>query len=149
MKGKGRLFLTLGVIAILIIVFSQCMNQGQHPKAAEDAVAGAKTCKQCHSKIYDDYLQNPHAHTSAPATGEGVVAGGDPADNTFAFDKRLKVVVEHRKDGIYQVSYVNGKEGVATALLFQGHQRLDEQSWFSAEPGQIFPQNRCKMPIVP
>jgi hypothetical protein len=113
MKGKGRLFLTLGVITILVVVFSQCMNQVQQPKANEDSVAGARSCKQCHAKIYEDYLLDPHMHTSSPVKGDHLVSGGNPVNNTFAFNKRLKVVIEKRKDGIYQVSYLDGKESTA------------------------------------
>ena len=113
MKGKGRLFLTLGIITVFVFIFSQCTDTGKELKANEATVAGAKTCIQCHQKIYDNYLKDPHTHTSSPVKGDELVSGGNPASNVYQFDKHLKVVVEKRKDGMYQVAYFDGQEGMA------------------------------------
>ncbi|WP_158798547.1 cytochrome c3 family protein [Pedobacter sp. L105] len=113
MKGKKRLFLIFGSIAILVVLFAQCMNNKKAAPATENTIAGAATCKQCHAAITDSYLENPHQHTSHPIEGDELLNGPLPHSSVFAFDQHLKVVVEKRDSGMYQVAYLDGKETIA------------------------------------
>jgi len=113
MNGKGRLILVLSVFIIFVILFSQCMETEKQLTATDTTRAGAVTCKQCHAKIYDNYLKESHANTSWPVTTDEVVRGGNPKSNEFAFDEHLKIVVEKRKDGMYQVPYFDKDQGPA------------------------------------
>lgn len=113
MKGKGRLLLILSVISVLVITFSQCMDSEPQLTATETTRAGAETCKQCHQKVYDNYLHDMHSMTSRPVKNDDIVKNAVPKSDTYPFTKELKVVVEKRKDGMYQVAYLNGEEGMA------------------------------------
>src|SRR5687768_7172654 len=116
MKGKGRLLLILSVITVLVITFSQCMNSEPELTATETTRAGAETCKQCHQKVYDNYLHDMHSITSRPVKDFDIVKNAIPKSDTYQFTKELKVVVEKRKDGMYQVAYFDGEEGMARRL---------------------------------
>ena len=113
MKGKGRLLLILSVITVLVITFSQCMNSEPELTATETTRAGAETCKQCHQKVYDNYLHDMHSITSRQVKDFDIVKNAIPKSDTYQFTKELKVVVEKRKEGMYQVAYFDGEEGMA------------------------------------
>lgn len=113
MKGNKRLLLIFGLIAIMVVLFAQCMNNKKAAPATENTIAGAATCKQCHAEIADSYLQNPHQHTSHPIEGDELVNGPLPHSSVFAFNAHLKVIVEKRDSGMYQVAYLDGKEVAA------------------------------------
>lgn len=113
MKGKGRLILILSIIIILVISFSQCMDSEPKLKATETTRAGANTCKQCHQNIYDNYLHDMHFITSRPVKDGDIVKDAVPKSDDYQFTNHLKIVVEKRKDGMYQVAYFDGEEGIA------------------------------------
>ncbi|RZK72794.1 MAG: hypothetical protein EOO85_18820 [Pedobacter sp.] len=114
MKGKKRLLLIFSGIGMFVFLFSQCMEKSKEKApATELTVAGANTCKQCHQQVYNDYLKDPHTHTSWPVTTDEVVRGVGPKSGEFSFDEHLKIVIEKRKDGIYQVPYYDKDQGPA------------------------------------
>ncbi len=115
MKGKKRLLLIFSGIGMFVFLFFQCMEKPKEKVAATElSIAGAETCKQCHQKVYSDYLKDPHTHTSWPVTTDEVVkGGGGPKSAEFSFDEHLKIVIEKRKDGMYQVPYYDGDQGPA------------------------------------
>ncbi|HKG06973.1 MAG TPA: cytochrome c3 family protein [Pedobacter sp.] len=88
------------------------MDSEKELTATETTISGAKTCQQCHQKVYADYLKDPHTHTSWPVTTDEVVKGGNPKVAEFPLNDHLKIVVEKRKDGMYQVPYYHGSEGL-------------------------------------
>lgn len=112
MKGKIRLFSILGVIILMVIVFAQCMD-AKKPPATAQTFAGAASCKQCHAAIAESYLQNPHQQTSHPIDDQKVVDAGMPVSSAYEFDAHLKIVVEERNGGTYQVAYYDGEETIA------------------------------------
>ncbi|ATP55197.1 hypothetical protein CPT03_01325 [Pedobacter ginsengisoli] len=110
MKRKGRLFLVLSIIAVLVILFSQCMDASKM-KATETSIAGAKTCVQCHKDISNSYLNNAHFAASTPIENNNQINLG--TDYVYEYDKNLKVAIEKRDSGTFQVVYFNGHEKLA------------------------------------
>ncbi|WP_256006963.1 cytochrome c3 family protein [Pedobacter deserti] len=112
MKGKGRLLMIFAVIAAFVIFFSQCVDAPKELKATENTLAGSESCKQCHQKIYNDYQHDFHARTSRAVRDTDLVEGPLP-DSIYRFHKHLKIQVEKRSGGMYQVAYFDGEEAMA------------------------------------
>jgi hypothetical protein len=110
LKGYKRLLLVFGCITILVVLFAQCLDSGKPAPATAKTIAGAATCRQCHAAIADAYLENPHQQTSHPVENDKLVNGPVPHSSTYAFNDRLKLVVEKRSKGMFQVAYFDGKE---------------------------------------
>lgn len=109
MKGNRRLVLIFSVISVFVFLFSQCVDSVKKATVAENAVAGSKTCIQCHKNVYESYLKNPHFSTTSPITEDSHLPQGGNT-NVYNYDKHIKVAVEKRDSGLYQVVYLDGKE---------------------------------------
>jgi len=111
-KGYKRLLLILGCMAALIVILSRCMNAADRIPAdvRGENYTGAATCIKCHSKIGDSFAHNAHGLSSSPAN-EKLLSGFLKTDSSsFAFNDKMKVKIEKRDSGIYQVAYVDGKQ---------------------------------------
>ncbi|RZL04968.1 MAG: hypothetical protein EOO89_27355, partial [Pedobacter sp.] len=117
MKGSKRLIIVLTAVGLLIILFSRCMDTGTDAGhklvATVNTKAGMNTCIQCHKAIYDDYLINPHQRTSSLIKGHDLLQADSSISNEFSFDDHLKIAVERRDSGAYQVAYIDGEEQLA------------------------------------
>ena len=100
-------------LVTLVIVFAKCMDFQKREPVKKDAVAGSETCRKCHTSIYDAYLHNPHHNTTQAVTTDDLTHGQLPRSNVYEFNDRLKLVVEKREGGMYQVAYFDGKETIA------------------------------------
>ena len=106
-----RKFLLLLIFGIpLLVIFWQC-NIFNTPKADPRGTvyAGAATCVSCHKAVYSDYLHAVHFGTSRLASEHSINGSFEPGANVYTFNKDVKVVMEKRDSGLYQVAYVNGK----------------------------------------
>jgi hypothetical protein len=112
LKKHKRLLIILSVIILMVILFAQCMDFKKEPATAT-TYAGAESCKQCHAKIADSYLQNPHQQTSREISDEHGLDRPLLHLAVYNFDQHLKLAVEKRGDGMYQVAYLDGKETAA------------------------------------
>lgn len=111
MKSTRKLFLTLVFIVPLVIIFSQCLTINKNKPDPRDAIfAGSKTCITCHKDVYDNYLHTAHFSTTRLADIHSIGGSFDHGKNVFYFSKDQKVVMEQRKDGLYQVAYDKGKQ---------------------------------------
>lgn len=117
MKGLKRLVVILSALVLLVVAFSRCMDSGVdngHDLVATDSTrAGANTCKQCHQKIYDSYLQSPHANTSSEIQGQHLLQADSAETKKFDFDSHLRIAVEKRDSGAFQVAYIDHEEVLA------------------------------------
>ena len=113
MRGSKRIVLVFACLIMLVIILSRCMEFGQKAPVKKDAIAGAESCRKCHTSIYDAYQHNPHHNTSQAVTTADLTHGQMPASNVYEFNDRLKLVVEKRDGGMYQVAYFDGKETIA------------------------------------
>jgi len=121
---------------MLVVVFAQCMD-GKKPPATAKTFAGAASCKQCHAAIVESYLQNPHQQTSHPIDEEEVVAAGMPVSSEYSFDAHLKIVVEERNGGTYQVAYYDGEETIARKFDIAIGSGKDAYTYGSWEGNQL------------
>jgi len=111
MKSKRKLFLTLVFLIPLVVIFSQCLtfnSPKQDPRG--NIFAGSSTCIQCHKDVYDNYLHTAHFSSSRLASANTISGDFHAGHNTYVFNKDLKVVMEKRNDGFYQVAYFKGKQ---------------------------------------
>lgn len=101
-------------IAALIFTLSQCMEAPEQHTAATDwrgsAYAGADACKGCHAGIHDSYLATAHRHTSASPSLTSIKGSFEPGKNAFHYRSNVKVAMEQRNNGLYQVAYMNEEE---------------------------------------
>lgn len=111
MKNSRKLLLTLIFIIPLLVIFSQCLTINKDkPDPRGDIFAGSSTCIKCHRDVYDNYLHTAHFSTTRLADIHSIGGSFDHGKNEYHFSKDEKVVMEKRKDGLYQVAYVKGKE---------------------------------------
>lgn len=140
MKGHKRLLLIFTLMTLMVILLVKCMDFRKPAPATAATVAGAATCKQCHAKISESYLQNPHQQTSHPIEGDQIMDGPLPHTDTYAFNNRLKLVIEKRDDGMYQVAYLDGKETGARRFdisFGSGEKAYTYGSWEGAQLKQL------------
>jgi hypothetical protein len=117
MKGIKRLGIVLTAVGLLVALFSQCMDSGTDKGyklvSTDSTRAGMPTCIQCHKKVYDDYLISPHQKTSSGIDGHNLLKADSATSNHFSFNDHLKISVEKRDSGAYQVAYIDGEEQLA------------------------------------
>lgn len=104
----------VAAIAILILTLSQCMEAPeQNPVAADwrgKGYAGSPTCGSCHQGIHESYLATAHRHTSASPSLADIKGSFEPGKNAFHYRANVKVAMEQRNGGLYQVAYMNEEE---------------------------------------
>jgi predicted CXXCH cytochrome family protein len=107
MKSIIKLFFALFIPYLL----SNCSNkETDYIDPRGKAFAGSVSCMECHQQIYNDALNSSHYRASAPATIKNVLGNFDTGQNVYHYDKDTKVVMETRKNELFQVYYKNGKE---------------------------------------
>ncbi len=98
-------------VFFISFLFSNCGNkESDYIDPRGDAFAGSISCMDCHQKIYNESLNSSHYKASAPATIKNVLGNFNAGQNAYHFDKDTKVVMETRKNELFQVYYKNGKE---------------------------------------
>jgi hypothetical protein len=117
-----RSTLTVSVIVISIFVLTKCINEqkqesGEETKVKEeihtvtwDQFAGSAVCAGCHKNIYESHLSTAHYLTSALISEQSVKGSFASGKSSFVFNERVKVIMEKRDSGFYQVAYLNGVE---------------------------------------
>jgi hypothetical protein len=116
---KRAAFIVL-LLAIGVFVSIRCMNNDSSQKSQNNNTlahkddfklfAGSATCMTCHKDIYEKHLKTAHFLTSTPAFEKYIKGSFEPGKNTFAFNEFVKVVMEKRDSGLFQVEYVRGVE---------------------------------------
>lgn len=108
MNTNKRQLLVWVLIGSIIIGLSQCTDANNSVKVKDIENAPRETCVKCHSDISKMYAESAHFHTSSPVTSD--MFKETMENNEFSFYDSLKVVVENRKDGVFQVAYFGNKE---------------------------------------
>ncbi len=104
--------LTLLVIILCMFFFTECINNEKDKTdstvaAYYKAFAGAASCINCHTDIYNAHTNTAHFKTSGPATENNIRGSFKAGENTFDYNTGSKVAMEKRGDGFYQVAYIN------------------------------------------
>jgi hypothetical protein len=109
MKNK-RLYLMLFFFLVpLSVILTQCFNAAKSADPRGQNYAGSKACIKCHKEIYDGYINTPHNISSRQASIHNIHGSFLKGQNIFNFSDSLKVVMQKRAGGVYQVAYKNGK----------------------------------------
>jgi hypothetical protein len=140
MKSRRKLVLGLIFLIPLTVIFSQCLTYDKHsgdPRG--DIFTGSATCLKCHKDVYSDYIHTAHFTGSRLADIHTISGDFRPGHNVYAFSKDLKVVMEKRKDGLYQVEYFKGKEVKAARfdITFGGVKAESYLYWHDNELFQL------------
>lgn len=111
MTNNRELLFILIFSALLLAFFSQC-NLFDTPKPDPRGIsyAGSAACMKCHQDVYNEYLHSAHFSTTQVSSANTVSGSFKNGSNSFSFSKNIKVVMEKRDSGLYQVAYANGKE---------------------------------------
>jgi hypothetical protein len=149
---KRALFIVL-LLAIGVFVSIRCMNNDSSQKSQNNNTlahkddfklfAGSATCMTCHKNIYEKHLKTAHFLTSAPAFEKYIKGSFEPGKNAFAFNEFVKVVMEKRDSGLFQVEYVRGVEKRAKRFDFSIGSGTMGQSFLYWMHDQLF-----QMPIT-
>jgi len=112
LKRYKRILFILTFLVALVVILSRCMNAAD--KIPDDVrgenYAGAKTCVKCHADISKSFAHNAHGNSSSAVSAQNLNRFLTTDSNIFVFNNEMKVVVEQRDSGIYQVGYFNGKQ---------------------------------------
>ena len=107
------------LLVLVAIVFVKCMDNTANKTIATvgfNDFAGSKACESCHKNIYDSHLQTAHFKTLKTAEEKNVMGVFEKGNNTFYYNPNLKIVMEKRDSGFYQVVYFNGEEKKAMKI---------------------------------
>ena len=74
------------------------------------AFAGSEACVACHQSIADSHFQTPHFLTSRAADLETVRGSFDSGENVLVLNERLKIMMEEKPAGLFQVGFVDNVE---------------------------------------
>ncbi len=71
--------------------------------------AGSQACQSCHQDIYKSHAQTAHFRSLRLATAENIMGSFETGKNEYFYQPNLKIRMEHRDSGFYQVAYFNGE----------------------------------------
>lgn len=75
--------------------------------------AGSQACAGCHQKTYETHLQTAHYRTGQPATAQNIMGSFKPPHNSYSYSPLIKLFMEKRDSGFYQVAHYKGEEKMA------------------------------------
>ncbi|NII29440.1 hypothetical protein HB364_30455 [Pseudoflavitalea sp. X16] len=103
------------IIILVIVTLSQCLSVPEQKTVAAADMRGAgyigsAACANCHQDIHDSYLATAHRHTSASPSPATIKGSFEPGKNSFHYRPNVKVVMEQRSNGLFQVAYMDEVE---------------------------------------
>ena len=148
-----RTFLVTGIFATLVFVFTQCINSSGDKKKEEEKsekvqysfedFVGNEKCVACHKDIYGQHLKTAHNLTSQLAEEKTVTGSFEKGKNSFSYSPALKVVMERRNGGLYQVVYFNNEEKMAMRFDIVVGSGTMGQSYINMRPDHYY-----QMPVT-
>ena len=108
MKAKNIYFLLFLLIPVSTLL-TQCLSS-EKKDPRDEVYAGSDKCMKCHKDVYTSYLHTAHFSSSRPASESTIHGSFKPGSNSFNLNEHVKVVMEKRKDGLYQTAYKDGKQ---------------------------------------
>ncbi len=107
---QKKTLLVLVSFGAIIGILSKCISAVKSEDPRGKAYAGAAACRQCHQVIYDSFITTAHHKASSPANAGTIAGHFTNGKNSFAYDSSIKVSMEKRDSGFYQVHYTDDKE---------------------------------------
>lgn len=119
--------IVLVIIFLLGFLLTQCINQQNEKEKSEPAIidhvtqgstnnityesfAGSASCAGCHKDILDKHLLTAHYLTSQPAIEKFINGSFMPGSNSYSYNPQLRIDMEKRDSGFYQVIYFKGEK---------------------------------------
>ena len=104
----NRHIVTIGVLFIIIILLSQCINNTDKPVAIKDnkgeLFAGSASCISCHRNVYDSFIHTAHYLSSRVADSNSIKGSFEQGKNAFVFGNSI-IGMEKVNDSFYQIEY--------------------------------------------
>jgi hypothetical protein len=111
LRGHKQIFLVITVLFVLVAGVSQCMDKNETtPDPRSTAYAGDEKCASCHKNVHDSFIHTAHRATSAAASDSTVKGNFTSPSNEYYYRPAVKVVMEKRDSGLFQVAYQNNEE---------------------------------------
>lgn len=112
---SNRSLITASVIFLSVFIISQCINKDKDKTTiikndSGEQFAGSATCITCHKNIYDKHINTAHYLTSRPASEKYIKGSFEPGKNFYAYNNSVRIAMEKREDGFYQVEYFKETE---------------------------------------
>lgn len=127
-------------VCFLVFFLVRCISKKEtEADPRGQSYVGAEKCRQCHRDIYDTYVMSNHFYASSPATKKSIAGSFNPGNNTFNFSSLLKIVMEERDSGLYQVAYQGAKQTEAHRfdVTFGRRHAQTFLSWNKNEPYEL------------
>lgn len=111
MKRHKRKISFLSFLCLSVIIFNNCINeQKKSSDKRGEEYSGSAKCITCHNDIYNSYVKTAHNFSSRPASKATIKGNFAKDSNTLYYRPALKVAMEQRDSGFYQVAYIDNLE---------------------------------------
>lgn len=101
------------VIMVCGCLFSRCTRSTDSEevgKSDEVLYAGSVTCKNCHTRVYENQLLTAHHLTSQLSDSISIKGSFEEGKNVFSYSPELFVVMEKKHDQFFQTLYAGNRK---------------------------------------
>jgi hypothetical protein len=115
-KSLLMCLLILAVVAICVTCIGEnktnnkLVKEEQINAVAFEDFAGDEKCISCHKDFYNQHLSTAHHLTALPASEKSILGSFNKKDNSYNYTSDIRLVMEKRDSGFYQVAYFKGEE---------------------------------------
>lgn len=124
-----KIILVIGLLAVITVFFSQCLQNKVSGDPRGDQYAGSKVCAGCHGNISDTYVHSNHFRTSSEVSGEDPGKLMPSSNKPFYFTDSSYIRLEQTKNGLFQDYFTEGKKNIS---------ERSDVSFGSAEKAQTY-----------
>jgi Cytochrome c554 and c-prime len=111
---RNTVILVMAAAVYLLNVMCTTLSHHSHYTHATGGdqmkFAGSASCAGCHRDIYESHIKTAHYTDSRPASKEFIKGSFQGGRNKFVFNQFSSVTLEKRKNGFFQVAYMNDSE---------------------------------------
>ena len=93
--------------SFLCLSFNVPSTNSNSTAEPDTGYAGSKTCMNCHKDIYTEHIKTAHYLSSSLASAQSVKGSFKQGENTFVYNKFMKVVMEKTDSSFFQTAYVS------------------------------------------
>lgn len=115
-RKEHAAFFMISLLCSTVVFLSRCMNNTTTGETAMlqsnsfSDYAGDEKCLSCHKAVYESHLLTAHHLTALPATEKTVMGSFKDGVNTYSYTPDIKLAMEKRDSGLFQVAYFKGEE---------------------------------------
>jgi hypothetical protein len=102
--------LVIGLLLVLTLCFSRCLNSNSSNDPRGDQYAGSKACVRCHQTVAGSYAHTSHFHTSSTVDDNSLKKLIGPVRNRFYFTDSSYVGIEEKTTGLFQSDFTGGQK---------------------------------------